>query len=52
MYGVLDVCRYIINYSNRKDYGVSNLKLQKLLYFIQAYFLINSSENKPCFSEK
>lgn len=40
MYDVLDVSRYVINYSNEKGYGVSNLKLQKLLYFIQAYFLV------------
>lgn len=52
MYRVLDVCRYIINYSNREDYGVSNLKLQKLLYFIQVYFLMNSENNEPCFSER
>ena len=52
MYRVLDVCRYIINYSNREDYGVSNLKLQKLLYFIQVYFLMNSENHEPCFREK
>ncbi|MGN0339506.1 MAG: Panacea domain-containing protein [Lachnospira sp.] len=49
MYKVLDVCRHVINYSNDKDYGISNLKLQKILYFIQAYFLISTSE--PCFVE-
>lgn len=38
-YDVLEVSRHIINYSNRMRYGVSNLKLQKLLYFVQAYFL-------------
>lgn len=47
---VLDVARYIINYSNEKDYGVSNLKLQKLLYLVQAYFLLNS--NDVCFEEE
>lgn len=31
-YPVRDVSHYIIVYSNKKDYGVSNLKLQKLLY--------------------
>ena len=41
---------YIIVYSNKKDYGVSNLKLQKLLYFVQAFFLINDCP--PCFDEK
>lgn len=30
---VLDVARYVVNYSNEKDYGISNLKLQKVLYF-------------------
>ena len=51
MYNVLDVCRYIINYSNKKDYGISNLKLQKILYLVQAYFLINEP-SKKCFKEK
>ena len=36
-YDVLEVCRHVINYSNEKEYGISNLKLQKVLYFIQAY---------------
>jgi len=49
MYDVLDVCRYIINYSNEKNSGISNLKLQKILYFIQAQFLV--SENEVCFSD-
>lgn len=50
MYHVLDVCKYIINYSNEMDYGVSCLKLQKLLYFIQGYFMIIKDES--CFHEK
>ena len=50
MYRVLDVCQYIIEYSNEKGYGISNLKLQKLLYFIQAEFLVESDEK--CFPEK
>ncbi len=52
MYRVLDICRYVINYSNRLDFGVSNLKLQKLLYFIQVYFLMNKKDNEPCFVEQ
>ncbi len=51
-YNVLDVCHYVINYSNERDYGISNLKLQKVLYFIQAYFLINKKDHTPCFDEK
>lgn len=50
-YKVLDVCRHVIKYSNDQDYGISNLKLQKILYFIQAYFLI-SELGEPCFNEK
>lgn len=49
-YKVIDVCRHIINYSNEKGYGVSNLKLQKLLYFVQAYFLLVKKE--ACFYER
>ncbi len=52
MYNVLDVCRYIVNYSNEKDYGISNLKLQKILYFVQAFFLFNSKNQQPCFHER
>ncbi|MGL5356732.1 MAG: Panacea domain-containing protein [Fusobacteriaceae bacterium] len=47
---VLDICRFIVNYSNKNSYGVSNLKLQKLLYFVQAKFLLETGE--PCFDEK
>lgn len=49
MYNVLDICRYVVNISDTELNGISNLKLQKILYFIQAYFLI--STGKPCFSE-
>lgn len=48
-YDVLDISRYIISYSNKMDYGISNLKLQKVLYFVQAYFLIQTGH--PCFKK-
>lgn len=51
-YDVLEVCRHVINYSNEKEYGISNFKLQKVLYFIQAYFLIDKTKNAPCFDDK
>lgn len=51
-YKVLEVCRHVINYSNEHNYGISNLKLQKVLYFIQAYFLIKKKDHTPCFDEK
>lgn len=50
IYKVLDVSRHVINYSNTQDYGISNLKLQKILYFIQAFFLVSTSER--CFEER
>ena len=50
MYSVLDVSRYVINYSNDKEYGISNLKLQKVLYFIQADFLVCAQ--RRCFRER
>lgn len=51
-YDVLEVSRHIINYSNEKEYEISNLKLQKLLYFVQAYFLLDSAGKRSCFNEK
>ena len=47
VYNVSDVAKYIINYSIENNYPINNLKLQKLLYYVQANFLIN--KNKPCF---
>ena len=40
MYNALTVANYIILYYKERNYGVSNLKLQKILYFLQALFLI------------
>lgn len=50
MYNVLLVAKHIIKYCNEKNYSVSNLKLQKLLYFVQAEFLV--STGTPCFPEE
>lgn len=47
MYNVLDISKYIINKSIEINKPVDNLKLQKLLYYVQAIFLTNS--NEPCF---
>lgn len=48
MYNIFLISEYIIVYSNKKQYFISNLKLQKILYFIQAEFLVNFSI--PCFN--
>lgn len=50
MYNVLDIAKYIIFYCRRRGYLITNLKLQKLLYFIQAEFLV--SIGAPCFNEE
>lgn len=50
MYNVLTVARYIINRCNENNRTISNLKLQKMLYFVQAEFLVEKGE--ACFSEK
>ena len=49
MYSALDVARYIIWYCKKQGYSISNLKLQKILYFVQANFLV--SIGRPCFEE-
>ncbi|MCI8269001.1 MAG: DUF4065 domain-containing protein [Lachnospiraceae bacterium] len=49
MYNVMDVARYVVNYSIEIGRPVSNLKLQKLLYFIQVAFI--SQYGLPCYEE-
>lgn len=44
------ISKYIINYFYSKNLPISNLKLQKLLYFVQAQFLVK--KNTPCFPEE
>lgn len=50
MYSALLVSRYIIQHCNEIGTTISNLKLQKILYFVQAEFLVDTG--KPCFFEK
>ena len=40
MVDIMDLSEYIIYYSNTKNYGISCLKLQKILYLLQAEWLI------------
>lgn len=49
-YDALDVSEYIIYYIQSTGGIISPLKLQKILYFIQADFLV--STGKPCFSDE
>ena len=52
MYNALSVAHYIINYCNEQGRGISNLKLQKILYFVQAEFLVSTPNNRPCFKDR
>ena len=48
MYSALDVANYVLGYYCEKtESGISNLKLQKILYFLQAEFLVGSG--RPLF---
>lgn len=49
MYSVDKIARYVVAYCNGNGYYISNLKLQKLLYFIQIKFLVE--KKKLCFNE-
>ena len=49
-YKAIDVARHIVNYTNEQGKTVSNLKLQKLLYFVQGFFL--ALLDRPCFSDE
>ena len=48
-YSALDVARLVVNISNDNGYSISNLKLQKILYFIQRAFLVVF--DIPCFTD-
>lgn len=50
MYSAIDVAKYIILFCKENGYSISNLKLQKLLYFVQAQFLITTGSS--AFSEE
>jgi len=47
MYDVFAIAAYIINNSIDNDNPVTNLKLQKILFYVQAAFLVKVCE--PCF---
>lgn len=49
-YNVIDIATYIINYSNEIGSPINNLKLQKLLYYVQAAVLAKT--NHMCFDSK
>ena len=52
MYHALSVARYIIDFCNERGKGISNLKLQKILYFVQAEFLVSTPHHTSCFKDE
>lgn len=49
MYDVHLIAKYVIHRCAQNGRPISNLKLQKILYFIQAELLV--STNQPCFKD-
>ncbi len=49
-YSVLDVAKYIVKTCNNRGCSITNLRLQKILYFVQAQFISNN--NSLCFIEE
>ncbi|TAN66821.1 DUF4065 domain-containing protein [Paraclostridium sordellii 8483] len=50
MYNVLEVAQHVVNKSIEIEKPVTHLKLQKMLYYIQAAFLVEHGE--PCFNKE
>ena len=51
MYNAMDVANYIVNKSIKIDSPVSNLKLQKLLYYVQAAALVDGGCESGMFKD-
>ncbi len=49
MRSAIEIAEYIIWYCGEHGLSISNLKLQKILYFVQAEFLV--ATGYPCFSD-
>ncbi|WP_288490037.1 Panacea domain-containing protein [uncultured Limosilactobacillus sp.] len=43
-YRVMDVANYIVNRFSEQGHPITNLLLLKMLYYLQAYFLVNDNE--------
>lgn len=49
-YKVEDVGKYVLEYCREKNYDIPHPKLQKILYFLQAYFV--TKKGNVCFEEE
>lgn len=43
-YRVMDVANYIVNRFSEQEHPITNLLLLKMLYYLQAYFLVSDNE--------
>ena len=48
MYDILDISRYVLYYAKKCGHGLSVLQLMKILYFVQAQFLISRKKRAFC----
>jgi uncharacterized phage-associated protein len=44
-YNALDIAEYIIRYEDEQDHCINNLKLQKIMYFLQAQFVVSCGKS-------
>lgn len=44
MYSIKDVSKYVINYANDNGFGITNMQLQKILYFLYGYYFMVEGE--------
>lgn len=49
-YRALEVAKYVINHEHERKREITNLRLQKLLYFVQAKVLVETGN--PCFDDE
>lgn len=49
-YSALEIAKYVINHEHNNGREITNLRLQKLLYFVQAKILVETGN--PCFNDK
>ena len=49
MASAIEISKYVISYFNNNNINITNLKLQKILYYIQGYYL--KKYDLPAFSE-
>lgn len=49
-YKVEDVGKYVLEYCRERNYDIPHPKLQKILYFLQAYFV--TKKGNVCFKEE